>query len=69
MKVGLIGLVNMGQAMACNLSKFSHRVIVYSQIRSCAEELKAGGAIGQLLQIHRLTSRPQEYRRCLDRIS
>ena len=46
MKVGLIGLVNMRQAMACNLSKFSLRAIVYNQIRSCAEELKAGGAIG-----------------------
>jgi 3-hydroxyisobutyrate dehydrogenase-like beta-hydroxyacid dehydrogenase len=45
MKVGFIGLGNMGQAMARNLCKAGHSVTVYNRTRSRAEELKADGAI------------------------
>jgi 3-hydroxyisobutyrate dehydrogenase-like beta-hydroxyacid dehydrogenase len=45
MKVGFIGLGNMGQAMARNLCKAGHTVTVYNRTRSRAEELRAEGAI------------------------
>ncbi len=44
MKVGWIGLGNMGQAMARNLLKAGHELIVYNRTRSRAEELQAEGA-------------------------
>ncbi len=44
MKVGFIGLGNMGSAMARNLVKASHALTVYNQTRSRAEELRALGA-------------------------
>jgi 3-hydroxyisobutyrate dehydrogenase-like beta-hydroxyacid dehydrogenase len=45
MKVGFIGLGNMGQAMARNLCKVGHGVTVYNRTRSRAEELKSDGAM------------------------
>ena len=44
MNVGFIGLGNMGQAMARNLLKAGHDVIVYNRTRSRAEELRPEGA-------------------------
>lgn len=43
MKVGFIGLGNMGRAMVRNLHKAGHDVIVYNRTKSKAEELKAEG--------------------------
>ncbi|PYT08814.1 MAG: 6-phosphogluconate dehydrogenase, partial [Acidobacteria bacterium] len=45
MKVGFIGLGNMGKAMARNLIKAGHAVTVYNRTRSRAEELQREGAI------------------------
>lgn len=44
MKVGFIGLGNMGSGMARNLIKAGHTVTVYNRTRSRAEALRAGGA-------------------------
>jgi 3-hydroxyisobutyrate dehydrogenase-like beta-hydroxyacid dehydrogenase len=44
MDVGFIGLGHMGQAMARNLLKAGHRLIVYNRTRSRAETLAAEGA-------------------------
>jgi 3-hydroxyisobutyrate dehydrogenase-like beta-hydroxyacid dehydrogenase len=44
MKTGWIGLGKMGQAMARNLLKARHEVMVYNRTRSRAEELRADGA-------------------------
>lgn len=45
MKVGFVGLGNMGQAMARNLSRAGHDVSVHNRTRSRAEELEAEGAL------------------------
>lgn len=45
MKIGFIGLGNMGQAMARNLCGAGHTVSVHNRTRSRAEELEAEGAI------------------------
>jgi 3-hydroxyisobutyrate dehydrogenase-like beta-hydroxyacid dehydrogenase len=44
MKVGFVGLGNMGSAMARNLIKAGHSLTVYNQTRSRAEELEPLGA-------------------------
>lgn len=44
MKVGFIGLGNMGSGMARNLMKAGHQLTVYNRTRSRAEELKPLGA-------------------------
>jgi 3-hydroxyisobutyrate dehydrogenase-like beta-hydroxyacid dehydrogenase len=44
MKVGFIGLGNMGLPMARNLLKAGHEVTVYNRTKSRAEELRAAGA-------------------------
>lgn len=44
MDVGFIGLGHMGQAMARNLLKAGHRLVVYNRTRSKADELAAEGA-------------------------
>jgi len=44
MKVGWIGLGNMGQAMARNLIKAGHEVVAYNRTRARAEELGREGA-------------------------
>jgi 3-hydroxyisobutyrate dehydrogenase-like beta-hydroxyacid dehydrogenase len=44
MKVGFVGLGNMGSAMARNLIKAGHTLTVYNQTKGRAEELKAFGA-------------------------
>jgi 3-hydroxyisobutyrate dehydrogenase-like beta-hydroxyacid dehydrogenase len=44
MEVGFIGLGQMGRAMARNLLKAGHRVVVYNRTRSRAEELRDEGA-------------------------
>jgi 3-hydroxyisobutyrate dehydrogenase-like beta-hydroxyacid dehydrogenase len=44
MKVGFIGLGNMGSAMARNLIKEGHALTVYNQTKSRAEELRSLGA-------------------------
>lgn len=44
MKVGFIGLGNMGAGMARNLIKAGHEVIVHNRTRSRAEELQQEGA-------------------------
>ncbi len=44
MKVGFIGLGNMGQPMARNLLKAGHELVVYNRTRSRAEELAREGA-------------------------
>jgi 3-hydroxyisobutyrate dehydrogenase-like beta-hydroxyacid dehydrogenase len=44
MDVGFIGLGHMGQAMARNLLKAGHRLVVYNRTRSRAETLAAEGA-------------------------
>lgn len=44
MKVGFIGLGNMGMPMARNLIRAGHELIVYNRTRSRAEELQADGA-------------------------
>ena len=45
MKAGFIGLGNMGQAMAHNLIKAGHELLVYNRTRSRADELAGEGAI------------------------
>ena len=44
MKVGFIGLGNMGSAIARNLIKAGHSLSVYNRTRSRAEEFKPLGA-------------------------
>jgi 3-hydroxyisobutyrate dehydrogenase-like beta-hydroxyacid dehydrogenase len=44
MKVGFVGLGNMGSAMASNLIKAGHALVVYNKTRSRAEELRPLGA-------------------------
>ena len=44
MRVGFLGLGNMGQPMARNLLKAGHEVIVFNRTRRRAEELQADGA-------------------------
>jgi 3-hydroxyisobutyrate dehydrogenase-like beta-hydroxyacid dehydrogenase len=44
MKVGFIGLGNMGLAMAANLLKAGHDLTVYNRTRARAEPLAAQGA-------------------------
>jgi 3-hydroxyisobutyrate dehydrogenase-like beta-hydroxyacid dehydrogenase len=44
MKAGLIGLGNMGHAMARNLIKAGHELIVYNRTRSRADDLAGEGA-------------------------
>ena len=44
MKVGLIGLGNMGSGMAANLLKAGHEVTVYNRTPSKAQALVAQGA-------------------------
>ena len=45
MKIGFIGLGSMGSAMARNLIKAGHRLVVYNRTRSRAEELTSEGAV------------------------
>src|ERR1700686_2148886 len=45
MKVGFIGLGNMGRGMARNLIKAGHALTVYNRTRSHAEELQKDGAV------------------------
>jgi len=45
MKVGFIGLGNMGQAMARNLIRAGHELTVYNRTRSRAEDLAGEGAV------------------------
>jgi 3-hydroxyisobutyrate dehydrogenase-like beta-hydroxyacid dehydrogenase len=45
MKVGFIGLGNMGQAMARNLIRAGHELTVYNRTRSRADELAGEGAV------------------------
>lgn len=44
MKVGFIGLGNMGSGMARNLIKAGHALVVYNRTRNRAEALQAAGA-------------------------
>jgi 3-hydroxyisobutyrate dehydrogenase-like beta-hydroxyacid dehydrogenase len=44
MNVGFIGLGQMGHAMALNLLKAGHRLIVWNRTRAKAESLVASGA-------------------------
>jgi len=44
MRVGFIGLGNMGSAMARNLIKSGHELVLYNRTRSRAEELQPLGA-------------------------
>src|SRR6266568_3253117 len=44
MKVGFIGLGKMGSAMASNLIKAGHKLVLYNRTRSRAEELRPLGA-------------------------
>lgn len=44
MKVGFVGLGNMGSGMARNLIKAGHELVVYNRTRSRAEELRPLGA-------------------------
>ena len=46
MKVGFIGLGNMGSGMAANLLKAGHALTVYNRTKSRAEALKGLGATG-----------------------
>ena len=43
MRVGFIGLGNMGSAMARNLIKSGHELVLYNRTRSRAEELQPLG--------------------------
>jgi 3-hydroxyisobutyrate dehydrogenase-like beta-hydroxyacid dehydrogenase len=45
MKVGFIGLGNMGRPMAHNLIRAGHELVVYNRTRSRADELAGEGAI------------------------
>jgi|SRR5579871_4219508 len=45
MKVGFIGLGNMGSAMARNLIKAGHKLVVYNRTRSRADEFRPLGVI------------------------
>jgi 3-hydroxyisobutyrate dehydrogenase-like beta-hydroxyacid dehydrogenase len=45
MKLGFIGLGNMGQPIARNLLRAGHQVIVYNRTRKRAEELEPDGAV------------------------
>jgi 3-hydroxyisobutyrate dehydrogenase-like beta-hydroxyacid dehydrogenase len=44
MRIGFLGLGNMGRAMASNLIRAGHEVIVYNRTRNTAEALAAEGA-------------------------
>lgn len=44
MKIGFVGLGSMGSAMARNLGKAGHELIVYNRTRSRAEEFRTTGA-------------------------
>jgi 3-hydroxyisobutyrate dehydrogenase-like beta-hydroxyacid dehydrogenase len=44
MKIGFIGLGNMGQAMARNIARAGHQLMVYNRTPSRADELRAEGA-------------------------
>jgi len=44
MKIGFIGLGNMGAPMARNLIKAGHALVVYNRTRSRAEEVESAGA-------------------------
>jgi prephenate dehydrogenase len=44
LRVGFVGLGNMGSVMARNLIKAGHTLTVYNQARSRAEELQTLGA-------------------------
>jgi len=44
MKIGFIGLGNMGQAMARNIARAGHQIPVYNRIGGRADELRAEGA-------------------------
>ena len=45
MKVGFVGLGNMGAPMACNLLQAGHKLTVYNRTRSRAEEFTRAGAV------------------------
>jgi 3-hydroxyisobutyrate dehydrogenase-like beta-hydroxyacid dehydrogenase len=45
MKIGFVGLGNMGAAMARNLIKAGHQLTIYNRTRSRADELAAAGAV------------------------
>ena len=45
MKVGFVGLGNMGSGMARNLIKAGHSLVVYNRTRSRAEQLQSLGAV------------------------
>jgi 3-hydroxyisobutyrate dehydrogenase-like beta-hydroxyacid dehydrogenase len=44
MKIGFIGLGNMGKAMERNIARAGHQLTVYNRTRSRADEWRAGGA-------------------------
>jgi 3-hydroxyisobutyrate dehydrogenase-like beta-hydroxyacid dehydrogenase len=44
MKIGFVGLGNMGSGMARNLLKAGHTLVVYNRTRARAEELRVSGA-------------------------
>jgi 3-hydroxyisobutyrate dehydrogenase-like beta-hydroxyacid dehydrogenase len=44
MRIGFLGIGQMGQGMARNLLKAGHEIIVYNRTRQCAEELQSDGA-------------------------
>lgn len=44
MKVGFVGLGNMGSGMARNLLKAGHTLVIYNRTRARAEELRGSGA-------------------------
>jgi 3-hydroxyisobutyrate dehydrogenase-like beta-hydroxyacid dehydrogenase len=45
MKVGLIGLGNMGQGLARNLLQAGHELTVYNRTRSAADEFAADARV------------------------
>src|SRR5262252_428014 len=45
MKAGFIGLGNMGRAMASNLIRAGHELVVYNRTRSRADELAGHAAV------------------------
>ena len=44
MRIGFLGLGNMGRAMASNLIRAGHEVVVYNRSRNSAEALASEGA-------------------------
>ena len=67
MRVGLIGLGNMGSGMAANLLKGGHEVTVYNRTHSKAQALVAQGARHAAQDAQSARTHTKEARQAADR--